>query len=111
MALLPAEQMVKMVEHLLEDEDLLEELNLPYLRRLRNQALTEGRAEGLRAYKGRFFLLTTIFAGFLPVRLLESVMPAQAGIQCSALLFLRDFLDSRFRGNDAPWNTREKTYP
>lgn len=46
-ALLPAEEMVKMVEHLLEEEDLLEELNLPYLRRLREKALTEGHAQGV----------------------------------------------------------------
>ena len=45
-ALLPAEEMVKMVENLLQEEDLLEELDLPYLRRMRDKALTEGRAEG-----------------------------------------------------------------
>ena len=46
-ALLPEEEMVTMVQHLLEDEGLLEELNLPYLRQLRIEALTKGLAEGI----------------------------------------------------------------
>ena len=36
-----------MVQHLLEDEGLLEELNLPYLQQLRTEALTKGLTEGL----------------------------------------------------------------
>ena len=46
-ALLPEEEMVKMVQHLLEDEGLLEELNLPYLQQLRIEALTKGLTEGI----------------------------------------------------------------
>ena len=48
-ALLPAEEMVRMVERLLTEDDLLEELDLPYLRRLRNEAQAAGRTEGLAA--------------------------------------------------------------
>ena len=83
-ALLPAEEMVKMVEHVLEDEDLLEELNLPYLRRLRDKALTEGRAEGraegLRLGEAEILLrLLRARFGALPVEIETRVSAADAG--------------------------------
>jgi hypothetical protein len=79
-ALLPAEEMVKMVEHLLEDEDLLEELNPPYLRRLRDQALTEGRAEGLRVGEAEVLLrLLRIRFGALPAEIEARISTADAG--------------------------------
>ena len=43
-ALLPEEEMVRMVERLLEDDELL--LELPYLRRIREEGRAEGRREG-----------------------------------------------------------------
>jgi predicted transposase YdaD len=46
-ALLPEEEMINMVQQLLEDEGLLEELNLPYLQKLRTEALTKGLTEGM----------------------------------------------------------------
>ena len=46
LALLPDEEMVTMVEHLLEEDDVLAELDLPYLRRMREKSRTEGHAEG-----------------------------------------------------------------
>jgi predicted transposase YdaD len=78
-ALLPAEEMVKMVENLLAEEDLLEELDLPYLRRLREKALTEGRAEGLRAGEAGILLrlLRTRF-GTLPVEVEARISTADA---------------------------------
>ncbi len=46
MALLPEEEMMTMVERLLAEEDLLADLDLPYLRRIRTEGRTEGRREG-----------------------------------------------------------------
>jgi predicted transposase YdaD len=43
-ALLPEEEMVRMVERLLEDDELL--LELPYLQRIREAGRAEGREEG-----------------------------------------------------------------
>ena len=43
-ALLPEEEMVRMVERLLEDDELL--LELPYLQRIREEGRVEGRREG-----------------------------------------------------------------
>jgi hypothetical protein len=43
-ALLPEEEMVRMVERLLEDDELL--LELPYLRRIREEGRAESRREG-----------------------------------------------------------------
>jgi hypothetical protein len=44
LALLPAEEMITMVERLLEHEDLV--MELPYLRRIREEGRQEGRREG-----------------------------------------------------------------
>jgi predicted transposase YdaD len=44
LALLPAEEMITMVERLLEHEDLV--MELPYLRRIREEGRQEGRQEG-----------------------------------------------------------------
>jgi predicted transposase YdaD len=44
LALLPAEEMITMVERLLEDDDLV--LELPYLRRIREEGRQEGHQEG-----------------------------------------------------------------
>ena len=46
LALLPEEEMVTMVERLLEDDDVLAELDLPYLRRLQEQSRMKGHTEG-----------------------------------------------------------------
>ncbi len=47
LALLPEEEMVTMVERLLADDDLLAELDLPYLRKIRAEGRQEGEAEML----------------------------------------------------------------
>jgi hypothetical protein len=62
LALLPAEEMITMVERLLEDDDLV--LELPYLRRIREEGRQEGRREGeaemlLRLLRLRFEPLPT----------------------------------------------------
>src|SRR5262249_6178726 len=46
-ALLPEEEMVTMVERLLAEDDLLAELELPYLRRIRDEGRREGEVEVL----------------------------------------------------------------
>jgi len=46
-ALLPEEEMVTMVERLLAEDDLLAELELPYLRKMRDEGRREGEAEVL----------------------------------------------------------------
>ena len=46
LALLPEEEMITMVERLLEHEDLV--MELPYLRRIREEGRQEGRQEGAR---------------------------------------------------------------
>ena len=46
LALLPEEEMVTMVERLLTEDDLLAELDLPYLRKIRDEGRAEGHAEG-----------------------------------------------------------------
>jgi hypothetical protein len=66
LALLPDEEMVSMVERVLEEEDLLLELDLPYLRRLREKSRTEGRAEG-RAEGGAEMLLRLLHVRFGPL--------------------------------------------
>jgi predicted transposase YdaD len=62
LALLPQEDIVIMVERLLEDETLL--LDMPYLRRIREQGREEGREEGLLAARRRSIVdaLTLRFA-------------------------------------------------
>jgi predicted transposase YdaD len=52
LALLPEEEMMTMVERLLTEDDLLAELDLPYLRRIRD----EGRAEGRQAGEAEMLL-------------------------------------------------------
>ncbi len=47
LALLPEEEMVTMVERLLAEDDLLAELELPYLRKIRDEGRREGEAEVL----------------------------------------------------------------
>ena len=64
MALLPEEEMMTMVERLLAEDDLLAELDLPYLRKIRNEGHAEGRQEGeaemlLRLLRLRFGPLST----------------------------------------------------
>jgi len=46
LALLPEEEMVTMVERLLTEDDLLAELDLPYLRKVRAEGRAEGHREG-----------------------------------------------------------------
>lgn len=54
-ALLPEEEMVSMVERILDDDDILADLNLPYLRRIRNEGRREGESERLlRLLRARF---------------------------------------------------------
>jgi hypothetical protein len=70
LALLPDEEMVSMVERVLEEEDLLLELDLPYLRRLREKSRTEGLAEGRaegRAEGGAEMLLRLLHVRFGPL--------------------------------------------
>lgn len=62
MALLPEEEMITMVERLLEHEDLV--MELPYLRRIREEGHQEGWREGeaemlLRLWRIRFGNLPT----------------------------------------------------
>ena len=60
LALLPAEEMVTMVERLLTEDDLLAELDLPYLRRIRDEGRREGEVEVLlRQLQLRFGPLPT----------------------------------------------------
>lgn len=47
LALLSDEEMIRMAERILAEDDLLAELDLPYLRRLREQGLVEGHEAGL----------------------------------------------------------------
>jgi len=47
LALLPEEEMVTMVERLLTEDDLLAELDLPYLRKIRDEGRQKGEAEML----------------------------------------------------------------
>jgi len=74
-ALLPEEEMVTMVERLLAEDDLLAELDLPYLRKIRAEGRQEGRQEGeaemlLRLLQLRF--------GPLPVAVTARVTAADA---------------------------------
>lgn len=60
LALLPEKEMMTMVERLLADDDLLAELDLPYLRKIRNEGRQEGEAEMLlRLLRLRFGPLST----------------------------------------------------
>jgi len=74
-ALLPEEEMVTMVERLLAEDDLLAELDLPYLRKIRD----EGRAEGRREGEAEVFLrLLQLRFGPLPVDVTARVTAADA---------------------------------
>jgi predicted transposase YdaD len=53
-ALLPEEEMVRMVERLLEDDELL--LELPYMQRIREAGRAEGRLEGRREGEAEMLL-------------------------------------------------------
>src|SRR5262252_2029631 len=60
LALLPEEEMVTMVERLLTEDDLLAELALPYLRKIRDEGRQKGEAEMLlRLLQLRFGPLST----------------------------------------------------
>ena len=60
LALLPEEEMVTMVERLLTEDDLLAELDLPYLRKIRDEGRQKGEAEMLlRLLQLRFGPLST----------------------------------------------------
>ena len=64
LALLPEEEMMTMVERLLTEDDLLAELDLPYLRKIRDEGRAEGRQAGeaellLRLLRLRFGPLST----------------------------------------------------
>jgi len=60
LALLPDEEMTTMVERLLTEDDLLAELDLPYLRKIRAEGRQEGEAEMLlRLLPLRFGPLST----------------------------------------------------
>ena len=54
LALLPAEEMITMVERLLEHEDLV--MELPYLRRIREEGRQEGHQEGRREGEAEMLL-------------------------------------------------------
>jgi predicted transposase YdaD len=65
LALLPEEEMITMVERLLEHEDLV--MELPYLRRIREEGHQEGRQEGRREGEAEMLLrLLRIRFGALP---------------------------------------------
>lgn len=79
LALLADEEMVTMVERLLEEEDLLAELDLPYLRRLRERTRAEGRAEGVREGEATVLLrLLRVRFGSLPADVVDRVTAADA---------------------------------
>jgi predicted transposase YdaD len=83
MALLPEEEMVTMVERLLAEDDLLAELDLPYLRKIRDEGRAEGRdegrAEGRREGEAEVFLrLLQLRFGPLPVDVTARVTAADA---------------------------------
>jgi predicted transposase YdaD len=64
-ALLPEEEMVRMVERLLEEDELL--LELPYLQRIREAGREEGRIEGRREGEAAMLLrLLRVRFGPLP---------------------------------------------
>lgn len=46
LTMLTEEEMMRMVEQLFEEDDVLADLDLPYLRRLREKSIAEGLAEG-----------------------------------------------------------------
>lgn len=95
LALLPDEEMVTMVEHLLEDDDVLAKLDLPYLRRLREKSRTEGRAEGEATMLLQ--LLETRF-GVLPAAVTARVRSADADtlLRWSARLLSAPTLEAVF---------------
>ena len=79
MALLPEEEMMTMVERLLAEDDLLVELDLPYLRKIRNEGRAEGRAEGRREGEAEVLLrLLRLRFGPLPAAVTERITAADA---------------------------------
>ena len=75
LTLLPEEEMMTMVERLLDDEDLLAELDLPYLRRMRTASHAEGRREGEAAM---LLQLLQLRFGPLPAEVTARVTAADA---------------------------------
>ena len=75
LALLPAEEMITMVERLLEHEDLL--MELPYLQRIREEGRQEGHQEGRREGEAEMLLrLLRIRFGTLPTDAVARVQAA-----------------------------------
>jgi predicted transposase YdaD len=78
LALLPEEEMITMVERLLEHEDLV--MELPYLRRIREEGRQEGRQEGRREGEAEMLLrLLRIRFGTLPADAEAHVQEADPG--------------------------------
>ena len=74
-ALLPEEEMVRMVERLLEDDELL--LELPYLQRIREAGRAEGRETGRREGEAEMLLrLLRMRFGPLPAEITTRVTTA-----------------------------------
>ena len=83
LTLLPEAEMMTMVEQLMDDEALLAELDLPYLRRLRTASHVEGYAagyaEGLREGEAAMLLqLVQSRFGPLPAEVTARVTAADA---------------------------------
>jgi hypothetical protein len=79
LALLPEEEMMTMVERLLAEDDLLAELDLPYLRKIRNEGRAEGHAEGRQEGAAEMLLrLLRLRFGPLSTEVTERVTAADA---------------------------------